>query len=61
MEVYRPDGAMKYIVDRNKMDLDRRVFEESYSKTIDKFYDAISNSFTGESVESVDDDCNELD
>lgn len=60
MEVYRPDGAMQYIVDRNKMDLDRRVFEESYAKTIDKFYDAISNSFTGESVESVDDDCNEL-
>lgn len=56
LEVYRPDGAIRTIIDKNKLDLDRKVFEESYSKAIDKFYDAISNSFTGEDIPEDDGD-----
>ena len=60
MEVYRPDGAIGHIIDRNKMDLDRRVFEDSYAKTIDKFYKAISDSFTGEDDDKYKDDGNDF-
>ena len=60
MEVYRPDGAIGHIIDKNKMDLDRRVFEDSYAKTIDKFYKAISDSFTGEDDDKDKDDGNDF-
>jgi len=56
LDVYRPDGAIRTIIDKNKLDLDRKVFEESYSKAIDKLYTAISNSFTGEDDEVIVDD-----